>query len=145
MEDFKLDGARPEKVSITRQTMSDIVSLLEVELREGEFESNYEYQKTCEILEECRKSLEERSTKHIDWNPIYLRQSTPEEKDISGFDETWEGVTPDRDGTYLISLKNGNVLPCEVSVELSEGLSFDGYDDEVIAWAELPEPYQEKK
>lgn len=143
MEDFKLDGARPAKVSISRQTMEDIVSLLEVDLREGEFESDYEYQKTQEILEECRKSLEERSTKQIEWKPIHLRKATEEEKSEDGFEEIWEGITPDRDGTYLVTLKNGNVLPCEVSVEWSEGLSFDGYDDEVIAWAEMPEPYKE--
>lgn len=70
MTDFKLAGARPAKVSISRQTMEAIVSLLEVDLREGEFESNYEYQRTREILEECRKSLSARSSQEVVWHPF---------------------------------------------------------------------------
>lgn len=70
MSDFKLHGASPEKVSISRQTMEDIASFLEVELRDGEFESNFEYEKTREIYEECRKSLEERSSQGIVWHPF---------------------------------------------------------------------------
>ena len=126
MSDFQLDGARPMKVSITHQTMNDIVSLLEVELREGEFESDYEYQKTREICEECRKSLEEPSSQEIIWHPC-------------------SDELPPEDGHYLITAHGYG--------ETSENTWIDvGFFDKdsgrflllcVTAWAELPEPYKE--
>lgn len=134
MSDFQLDGARPQKVSITRQTMNNIVSLLEVELREGEFESDYEYQITQEILEECRKSLEEPTSQEIIWHPY------PDE-------------LPPEDGHYLITAHDyGETIENPwIEVDFFDKdagrfllLDWDGTSKGwcVTAWAALPAPYK---
>lgn len=134
MESFKLDGARPAKVSITRQTMEDIASLLEVELRDGEFEFDCEYQKTCEILEECRKSLEDRSSQGVVWHPF------PDE-------------LPPEDGHYLITAHDyGETIENPwIEVDFFDKdagrfllLDWDGTNKGwcVTAWAALPAPYK---
>lgn len=126
MSDFQLDDARPMKVSITHQTMNDIVSLLEVELREGEFESDYEYQKTQEILEECRKSLEELSSQGIVWHP-YPETPLPET-------ETAE--------LYLVTAIAMWAKPHIRTAYAHKNFNSYRSEFEVIAWAKMPEPYQ---
>lgn len=124
MTDFKLDGARPAKVSITRQTMEDIVSLLEVGLREGEFESDYEYQKTQEILEECRQSLSSPQSQEMVWHPF---PETPLPETEFALPYLVTAVSVNGDKTPFVRVAYGN-------------RSFSAYKKsfDVIAWAELP-------
>ena len=126
MSEFELDGARPRMVSISLKVMQDIISLLECELTDGEFESDAEFSKVKELLDECRQAGE--SAGQIVWH------KWPEEK-------------PPVKGRFLVTekIKNEKLF---VSMRIFDpegkhnppwGFLLGG--PEAIAWAELPEPY----
>lgn len=126
MSEFELDGARPRMVSISLKVMQDIISLLECELTDGEFESDAEFSKVKELLDECRQAGE--SAGQIVWH------KWPEEK-------------PPVKGRFLVTekIKNEKLF---VSMRTFDpegkhnppwGFLLGGI--EAIAWAELPEPY----
>ena len=84
----------------------------------------------------------------ITWHPVRLVPYDPV-KHAELFDEydekpelVWEGNIPSDEGIYLVTsqLRNGRYY-----VELSEFgpdyAEFETGNDNVIAWAELPEPY----
>ena len=150
MSDFELDGARPMMASITLKSMRNIISLLEYELTAGEFESDAEFSKVKALLDECRDSAANAGkTGTIVWHPVKLVPYDPE-KHADLFDEEdekpdlmWEGYLPPEDELYLVTrgLRNGDryVEPLDYDSECYE---FEGPDTDVIAWAELPEPYK---
>lgn len=61
-ETFKLDGAQPVMVPIKLETVQAIAQMLFVDLTEGEFEDNYEYQKVERLLNECQEALKNAPT-----------------------------------------------------------------------------------
>lgn len=66
------------------------------------------------------------------------------------YEETEDGywAGPNEEGQYLVALKDGRVTVDDyVTVTESESICdfFDVFDDEVIAWAEMPDGYNEDK
>ena len=146
MSEFELDGARPRMVSISLNAMKGILSLLEHELTEGEFESDAEFSMVKELLDECRQADE--SAGQIVWHPVRLVPYDPAKhaerfEDKLTPEEVWEGELPNEDGCYLVTGQNFNG---SLYVGLSGfGPYFNEFlDNSVIAWAELPEPYVPK-
>ena len=150
MRDFKLDGSRPMMASISLKALRDIISLLEYELTDGEFESDAEFSKVKELLDECRDSAADAGkTDTIVWHPVKLVPYDPEkhadlfDEDDEKPDAVWEGALPPDDGIYLITCQSRNGLRL---------IEFSDYDSEyyeferagVIAWAYPPEPYKEE-
>lgn len=127
MTDFKLDGARPAKVSISRQIIEAFAFLLEVELRDGEFETDYEYQRMREVLEECRQALASPQSQEVVWHP-YPEVPLPETEFAKAYLVT--AVSSKGDQEPFVRSAYG-------------GKNFLAYENEftVVAWAELPDPY----
>ena len=110
--------------------MEAIASLLEVELREGEFESNNEYQRTCEVLEECRQALASHQTQEVVWHP-YPEVPLPETEFAKAYLVT--AVSSKGDQELFVRSAYG-------------GKNFLAYENEftVVAWTEMPDPYTPK-
>ena len=130
MSEFELNGARPRMVSISLKAMKDIISLLEHELTEGEFETDAEISMVKALLDECRRARE--SAGQIVWH------KWPEEK-------------PPVKGRFLVTEKIKNEM-LFVSMRIFDpegkhnppwGFLLGGI--EAIAWAEMPEPYKPKE
>ena len=148
MSEFKLDGSRPMMASITLKSMRNIISLLEHELTEGEFESDVEFSMIKELLDECRQAGE--IAGQIVWHPVQCVPYDPEKhnEDFDVFDDkpmfVWEGELPEEEVEVLVSCRDGNSSWIGITHLLRDDQFcwFDSYDDTVIAWAELPEPYK---
>lgn len=70
----------------------------------------------------------------VEWHP--MRTVETEDGTIK-----WEGNTPAPDETVLITYSDGEV-GIDTFFQDSEGDSYITFADDVIAWAELPEPYK---
>ena len=127
MSEFDLDGARPKMASIRLKAMQGIISLLEHELTEGEFESDAEFSMVKELLDECRQANE--SAGQIVWH------KWPEEKPLVK-------------GRFLVTetINNGRPFVSMMTFDPEGkhnppwGFLLGGI--EAIAWAEMPEPYK---
>lgn len=76
----------------------------------------------------------------IVWHPVKLVPYDPAKhaeifEDMPTPEEVWEGEMPIEEGEYLVTTKGGYVRLDEFDMD-SGWLT-----DSVIAWAELPEPY----
>ena len=148
MSDFKLDGSRPMMASISLKALRDIISLLEYELTDGEVESDAEFSKVKELLDECRDSAADAGqVEPVVWHFVNYVPYDPE-KHADLFDEgdekpelVWEGDLPPEDDIYLVTCQQRNG---------SRFVEFSNYDGDycefdragVIAWAYPPEPYK---
>lgn len=86
----------------------------------------------------------------ITWHPVRLVPYNPE-KHADLFDEDdekpeliWEGDLPYEEEQYLITTTGGFVDTAEFCND-DDDVGFGFYDDRVIAWAELPEPYKQEE
>lgn len=78
------------------------------------------------------------------WHPL---KTVPYDPEIHGFyddppDNVWEGDLPTEDGFYLVTTPMRPSGPLEVAISefrVDEGGFYIG---EVVAWAELPEPFE---
>lgn len=153
MSDFELDGSRPTMAIISLKAMRDIVSLLEYELQNGEFESDFEFSKVKKLLDECRNSAADvGQSDTIVWHPVKLVPYDPEKhadlfEDCVFDDEpmqVWEGDLPEPDIDVLVTIRVSTWIAVTITrfIRDEEFCWFDTYDDDVLAWAELPEPYK---
>ena len=129
MSEFELAGARPRMVSISLKAMKDIISLLEHELTEGEFETDAEFSMVKVLLDECRQAGE--SAGQIVWHK-------------------WSEEKPPFEGRFLVTERIYGMPFVSVLTFYPERLfdfpwGFLHEGTEVIAWAELPEPYEPEK
>lgn len=85
----------------------------------------------------------------IEWHPVKCVPFDPE-RHADLFEEgqepefVWEGSMPEHDGNFLVTCKGeGSRRYVEVQEYDCDDPGF--YDEYVIAWAELPEPYKEEQ
>ena len=85
----------------------------------------------------------------IEWHPLHLVPYDAAKHDelYEGCDEkpefVWEGHFPERSGFYLVTLEGREGKLYTDLDEFDEAyLSFVISDDDIRAWAELPEPYK---
>lgn len=153
MSDFELDGSRPMMASISLKALRDIISLLEYELTDGEFESDAEFSKIKELLDECRDSAAGAGKSDtIVWHPVKLVPFDPEKHadlfEDCVFDDkpklVWEGDLPELDIDILVTIKVSiwEAVTITRFTRDEEFCWFETYEDSVLAWAELPEPYK---
>lgn len=145
MSEFELDGARPRMVSISLKAMKNIIALLECELINGEFESDAEFSMVKELLDECRQA--EESSGQIVWHPVKLVPfDSVKHAGLFDFDDekpdyVWEGSLPEKTGEYLVTLE-GKYGRNFVAWNEYDADFLDFAQSGVIAWSELPEPYE---
>lgn len=85
----------------------------------------------------------------IEWHPVKCVPFDPE-KHADLFEKgeepefVWEGDLPDYSGDYLVTYQwiDGSRSVCMEDYDVD----YPGFnDDDVIAWAELPEPFKEEQ
>ena len=98
------------------------------------------------VMDTITLSISEKSNK---WIPVKWHEITDEEREREGYPKDWacylDNIMPYDGQRILITTKGGFVELDECYSDDGCTFSLDsGYDwiDDVIAWCELPEPYQ---
>lgn len=145
MSEFELDGSRPMMASISLKSMKNIISLLDYELTNGEFEFDAEYSMVKELLDECRQAFadaQESANRHLE------EQQAHQMETVKGI--VWHTIRPflnrhtnrglpTKSGTFLVTTWDGVVTISSLFIA-EDGSYFWDLTNNIRAWAEIPEP-----